>query len=166
MKKKRIIAIVVAAAVLAGAVFGGVTLAKNRGGEVSVYPASDFTTNAEWAASSQTDGIVSTDRIQSVYLSDTQVITEIYVEEGQTVKAGDPLVAFDTTLSELNLQRQAIKISQLKLDLENAEKELAKINTYRVGTGSSGGYGFTPSGGGSGFSAGNRTQRQTTDGQK
>jgi len=125
MKRKKIVAVIVAAALVAGAVFGGVTLAKGRRGEVSVYPASEFITDADWISSSQTEGLVSTDRIQSVYVSDTQVVTEVYVEEGQAVKAGDPLVSFDTTLSELNLQRQSIKVDQLALDLQNAENDEA-----------------------------------------
>lgn len=139
-KSKKWVAAFLAAAIAAGAGFGGVTLLKNRGGEVNVYPADRFITSADWAANAQTDGIVSTDRIQSIYLSSTQVVTDVYVTEGQTVRAGDPILAFDTTLSEVNLYRQSIKVDQTKLDIENAEKELQKIDTYRIGTGSAGGY--------------------------
>ena len=144
MKKKNPVKIIIigvlSAALLAGGAFGGVKLAQSRGGEVNVYPVSSFSTSAEWMNSVQTDGLVSTDRIQSVYLSSTQQITEIYVEEGQTVKAGDPILAFDTTLSELELERQDIKVQQLRLDIENEEKRLQEIGTYRVGSPSS----YTP----------------------
>ncbi len=140
---KALVITLISLAAAAGAAFGVVKLLQSSRGEVNVYPASYFITGADWANTAQTDGIVSTDRIQSVYLSDTQVITDIYVTEGQAVKAGDPILAFDTTLSELSLQRQSIKIDQLELDIQNARDELAKINTYRIGTGSSGGYSYT-----------------------
>lgn len=138
MKKRNpakiIVIVVLIAALLGGGTFGAVRLAKNGGGEVNVYPVSAFSTDAEWMNTSETGGSVTTDRIQSVYLSDTQQITEIYVEEGQTVKAGDPILSFDTTLSDLALERQGIRVEQLKLDIENAEKQLETINTYRVGS--------------------------------
>lgn len=134
MKGKKWIAILLAVVILLGAGGGGLLIWKNNSGEVNVYPVDYFTTSADWATSSQTDGIVSTDRIQSVYISSTQVVTAIHVEEGQSVKEGDLLLSFDTTLSELNLHRQAIKVDQLELDIENAEKELKEISTYRVGS--------------------------------
>lgn len=146
-KKTLIIALVAVAVVIVAAV--AVVVIKNvSGGEVSVYPASDLTTSY-WGDELSTDGSVTTDKIQSVYVSDTQQVTEVYVEEGQEVKTGDPILAFDTTLSELELQRQKIKVDQLQLDIQNAEAELAEIGTYRIGTPYSGGdYSYSGGGGG------------------
>ena len=44
-------------------------------------------------------GMVTTDKIQPVYLSGTQTILEMKVSEGQSVKKGDVLFTYDTTLS-------------------------------------------------------------------
>lgn len=131
---KALIAVVIV--LCAAAVFvGGYFLLKHFSGkEVNVYSVDDLSMNYAWATESQTDGRVTTDKIQSVYISSTQQITEIYVEEGQTVSIGDPLLAFDTTLSELELDRQSIKVSQLELDIQEAEKKLAEIDTYKVGS--------------------------------
>lgn len=77
------------------------------------------------------DGRVTADNLQSVYLSDTQSITEILVSEGQEVKKGDPLLRYDTTLSDIQLERQDIQVKQAELNLENARKELASINAMK-----------------------------------
>ena len=138
MKRKKpwktVLIVLLSAAVLAGGTVGVLQVRKNSAGGVNVYPVSSFTTSADWVDTSETDGLVSTDRVQSVYLSSTQQVTEIYVEEGQEVHEGDPILAFDTTLSELELEKQDIKIRQLELDITNAEKNLKEIDTYRVGS--------------------------------
>lgn len=80
--------------------------------------------------SGESSGMVTTDRIQPVYLSETQSITEILVTEGQEVKKGDVLFTYDTTLSDIELQKKDISIQQAKLDLETAKQELNVINSY------------------------------------
>jgi multidrug efflux pump subunit AcrA (membrane-fusion protein) len=135
--KKRIVTVILVVLLVAALLVGGVLLAKRLYGKsVNVYAVSDVSYSYSWMDSSESEGTVSTDKIQSVYVSSTQQITEIYVEEGQTVHVGDPILAFDTTLSELELQRQSIKVEQLKLDIEDAEDQLKEIDTYRVGTAS------------------------------
>lgn len=96
---------------------------------VNVYEVSNF--NDYYGSSKESGGTVTTDKMQSIYASDTQQITEILVEEGQTVKAGDPLVSYDTTLSEIQLEKQDIAVKQAELDLQNAKKELAEINAMK-----------------------------------
>ena len=78
----------------------------------------------------ESSGMVTTDRVQPVYLSSTQTVTEIFVTEGQEVKKGEALFSYDTTLSDIALQRKALSVEQTKLDLESAKRELAVINSY------------------------------------
>ena len=132
--KKFFITLVILLCVAAAAVGGYYLLKHFTGKEVNVYPVEDLSMNYAWATEAQTDGRVTTDRIQSVYISETQQITEIYVEEGQAIAIGDPILAFDTTLSELELDRQAIKVSQLELDIREQEEKLAEIDTYKIGS--------------------------------
>ena len=61
-----------------------------------------------WGDTSQTSGMVSTDKMQKIYLSSTQKVSKIYVEEGQTVKKGDKLLSYDTTLTSLDIERAEI----------------------------------------------------------
>lgn len=78
----------------------------------------------------QSDGMVSTDRLQPVFLSSTQSVLEILVENGQQVKKGDVLFTYDTTLSDITLQQKDLAIQQSKLDLQTAKWELDVINSY------------------------------------
>lgn len=84
-----------------------------------------------WGDSKESYGPVTTDKIQTVFLSNTQTVTEVYVELGSTVKKGDPLMAFDTTLTDLALERERLGVEKLKLQLEDAEEELTRIKNMR-----------------------------------
>lgn len=77
------------------------------------------------------DGRVTTENLQSVYASDTQTVTEIFVNEGDRVNKGDPLLSYDTTLTEIQLERKRIAVQQAELDLKNAKDELAWINSLK-----------------------------------
>ena len=101
---------------------------------VNVFSVSEAKVDYRGIGQSETNGPVTADRIQSVYVSQTQIVQEIYVKEGDQVKVGDPLVSFDTTLTDIELQRQEIKVGQLELELEAALKEQKKVNAYRVGS--------------------------------
>lgn len=128
---RRLIVIVLCVALGGGGIYGILLLARGSGGQVNVYPVMDFVTRyADDQA--ETQGVVVTDKLQSVYVTPTQKVTRIYVREGDTVHAGDPLLAFDTTLTDLELERKNISVQQLQLDLEEAKKNLARVNTYRV----------------------------------
>jgi len=127
---KRLIIALVIIAVVCGGVFAAVKIirAANRK-PVNVYSARDFTMTNYWGDSSETYGSVTTDRIQKVYSSDTQTVTEIYVGEGDQVKKGDLLLAYDTTLSDIDLEKAEISLSRMELDYENAKRELSYIKS-------------------------------------
>ena len=133
---RKIIVIVLICAIGLGAVGGGgYYYLKNRAGkEVNVFPLTQLGSANEWYDRVQTGGMVQADRMQSVYLSSTQTVTEIYVHEGQQVHVGDPILAFDTTLSEVELERARIKVDQTELEIQDAQDMLKEINSYKIGT--------------------------------
>ena len=131
-KGKKIVVIVLVVAILLGAGGGAWYWFGHRNTEpVYVFPFEYVGMTEYWGDSQESNGPVSTDKIQTVYLSDTQSVTEILVAEGDTVKKGDLLMSFDTTLSDLALERKRLDVEKLKLQLDDAKKQLKQINSMK-----------------------------------
>ena len=133
MKKTKKVLWIVVSLVLVLAIAGGcVFFFADRNKEpVAVFPFYYFGMTEYWGDALETYGPVSTDKIQTVFLSDTQKVTEILVAEGDTVQKGDLLLSFDTTLTDIALERERLKVEKLKLELEDAQKELRRINAMK-----------------------------------
>ena len=123
-----VICLVLVAAVGAGAWF---FTAGRTAEPVNVFPFMYVGMTEYWGDSQESYGFVQTDGVQTVYLSGTQKITEVFVEMGQEVKKGDVLMSFDTTLSDLALERKRLDVEKLKLQLEDAKQRLREINAMK-----------------------------------
>lgn len=129
MSKKKIIVIVVSLVVVIALVVGGVLgyrwyRAENTIAEVQ--PVS----NLNWGYGGNemsSYGMVTNDMSQDVYLLESQTIEEVFVTEGQTVSVGDPLVSYDMTMSNLQLQMKELDIDTYDNKLIAAKKELEKL---------------------------------------
>ena len=83
-KKKRIIIICIVAVLVIAAAGGAVAAVKFGGGDpVNVYSMSNVAMDSYWGDISETEGMVRTDNMQSVYISGTQRVVEVPVTEGQ-----------------------------------------------------------------------------------
>ena len=131
-KLKKVIIVIVVIAGLLGAGGGAWYYFGYRNAEpVYVFPFEYVGMTEYWGDAQESYGPVATDKIQTVYLSDTQTVTEILVSQGDTVKKGDLLMSFDTTLSDLALERKRLDVEKLKLQLEDANRRLREINSMR-----------------------------------
>ncbi|MCD8077558.1 MAG: biotin/lipoyl-binding protein [Lachnospiraceae bacterium] len=135
MKKwgKRLLAVALAAVLIAGLAAGGLYWRKSSAEAVNVYSVAELAMTDYWEDMQYTYGSVTTDQTQSVYLSSTQTVQEVLVTEGQSVSKGDVLMTYDTTLSEVEVEKKDLEIQQLELDLETAKKNLEKVKTYKAG---------------------------------
>lgn len=125
-RKKWIVILVLLVAAAAAGV--GIFLAARGGSEpVNVYPFMYVGMTEYWGDNQESYGPVTTDKIQTVFLSDTQTVTEIKIKAGDTVKKGDILMTFDTTLDTLAVERKGIEVEKLKLELKDAIHELEDI---------------------------------------
>ena len=122
-----VIALVLVAAIGVGIWFG----ARGSAEPVNVYPFDYVGMTEYWGDNQESYGPVSTDKIQTVYLTDTQTVTEVVVSEGDEVKKGDVLMTFDTTLTELELERKRLDVEKQKLDLQDAQAQLRKIRNMK-----------------------------------
>ena len=131
-KWKGLVITLVVLVVLAGAGLGGWYFLQNRNTEpVKVFPFQYIGMTEYWGDSQESYGPVSTDRIQTVFLSETQTVTEILVSQGDAVKKGDVLMTYDTVLSDLALERERLSVEKLKLQLETAQDELKDIKKMK-----------------------------------
>ena len=130
---KRILIIVLVLALVGGGTYGGLTIAKNLNKKpVNVFDIANFSTSDMYIGGNSSYGMVRMDNMQKIFLSSTQSVTEVYVTEGQSVKAGDPLMSFDTTLSKLDVEKSEIALEKEKMELENQKKVLEKLKTARI----------------------------------
>ena len=123
-KLKKIIIAAAIAVAACGAVWGGLTIARNaQRGDVNVYSVSDFAMTNYWGDTSSTSGMVTTDKLQKIYVSSTQTVSKVYVTEGQTVKKGAKLLSYDSSLSQAEVERAQIQYERQSGNLEDAKTE-------------------------------------------
>lgn len=124
-----LIAAVVALALVIGAVTGAYFYARSRI-VVDVVPVESVSTT-RWGNEAITEGIVSTDVTQRVYLNSADAVDLVLVREGQQVQIGDPLLNFDTTLIALQLEIAELNVEIIKNRIRNKEDEIEKFKqTY------------------------------------
>ena len=110
---------------LAAALGVGIWFGTRGSGEpVNVYPFQYIGMTEFWGDAQESYGPVTTDKIQTAFLSDTQTVTEVKVKDGDTVKKGDVLFAFDTTLDTLSLERKRLEVEKIKVQIKAAEERL------------------------------------------
>ena len=123
-KLKKIIITAAIAVAACGAMWGGLTIARNaQRGDVNVYSVSDFAMTNYWGDTSSTNGMVTTDKLQKIYVSSTQTVSKVYVTEGQTVKKGAKLLSYDSSLSQAEVERAQIQYERQSGNLEDAKTE-------------------------------------------
>lgn len=131
MNKKKIWIPVVALVLVAAAVAGILLYPRNAPDPVQVFPVEMLSYIGSQAPAGESSGVVTADKVQTVYVSSTQNVKRIHVYEGQKVKAGDLLYTYDTTLSDLTLERKDLSIQQMEMNLKNAKEELTKLKAMK-----------------------------------
>lgn len=127
MSKKLKKGIITAACVVGvcGAVWGGLTIARNaQRSDVNVYSVNDFCMTNYWGDTSNTSGMVTTDKIQKVFLSSSQTVNKVWVAEGDTVRKGDKLISYDSTLTQAAVEQAKIEYDRQNENLTTAKNEL------------------------------------------
>ncbi len=126
MKGKRIIAVVVAVSLTGGAIYGGITgyqyyQSKNLVAEVQ--PVSNL--NMGYGGDQETSyGMVTNDSSQEIYLDNDSKVQEVFVQAGDEVQTGDPLIQYDTSQVEIDIKRKKLDIDTIENNIAKAERAL------------------------------------------
>lgn len=134
MKKKRILTIVLAVLLAAGAIFGIVKAVRyTTGGNQAVTVVSAMELNYGYGGGifQQTQGYVSNDAVQNVYLAETTSVAEVRVKEGDAVKRDDVLLVYDTTQTNLLLEQAKLQKEQIELNADIARQNLETLKKIR-----------------------------------
>ena len=127
-KKKILIGSVssVAAAVLLTGII--VAAVQGSGKAVKVAPVSNMNSGGRYSGSEISDyGTVTTNMNQDIYYDESLTVKEVYVKAGDTVKIGDRLVAYDTTLATMEKEMKQMEIEGIALNRKNIEAELKQL---------------------------------------
>ena len=126
-RKKKLL-LPVAAALGAVALGAGIWISHQGGGEpVNVYSFQHIGMTEFWGDAQESYGPVTTDKIQTAFLTNTQTVTDVAVKNGDMVKKGDVLFSFDTTLDALSLEKKRLDIEKIKVQIQAAEERLAYV---------------------------------------
>lgn len=130
MKKKLIVAgIVVGVILLTGAAVYGVKKSNEK--KVTVVSVQEMMGFGGGMDNTSMSGNITSDVSQDIYLSDSQVVDEIFVEEGQTVKEGDKLISYDMTLVNLDMEMKKLDREGIELNIKKAQREITKLKNTK-----------------------------------
>ena len=105
-----------------------VAAVQGSGKAVKVAPVSNMNSGG-WSSGSEISdyGTVTTNMNQDIYYDDSLTVKEVYVKVGDTVKIGDRLVAYDTTLATMEKEMKQMEIEGIALNRKNIEAELKQL---------------------------------------
>ncbi len=72
-------------------------------------------------------GFVSNSDAQSIYYDSSKTITQIYVQVGQSVNAGDPLLSYDLTSIQSTIESNQLDIEKIQNSISLAQYQLTKL---------------------------------------
>lgn len=126
-KVKKIIAGVLVVAVAGTGITAGLMqLKKNSQKTVSVTSVSGLLQDY-YTPNTTIDGTVSSSATQTVTGDKDLIIDQVYVAKGDAVKKDDPLISFDTTLVEMELNIAKLKKQKQEQDLNKAVNRLNSL---------------------------------------
>src|SRR5699024_3533116 len=83
---------------------------------VSVYSLAELSANyGYWGSDMSFSGMISSDMTQDVHLQEKQMVEEIFVQEGDVVQVGDPLMRYDMTLVDIELEMEKLNLESLDI---------------------------------------------------
>lgn len=127
MKKKKL---VVFCGMISILLIGGIGcyLTFMRSNEIETIPVAHLSTSW-WGDLEESSGYIDSNVTQNVMLENFKTVKEVLVAEGDRVQVGDPLIVYDQSLKELELEVQQSKVKGLDTQIQLAKKELQNLQS-------------------------------------
>ncbi len=126
-KKNKIIVITVTILVLIAAVIGIIfAIKKTTEKTVTVIPVAEINWGY-WGSDVNISGMVTSNASQEIHLNDKQIVEEVFVQEGDVVQVGTPLLSFDMTMTSLNLESELLNKEGLEIQKRGLEGEINRL---------------------------------------
>lgn len=123
MKQKKMIVAVIVFVLVLGLLGVGVRAYQKSKVRVQVESVANLNIGY-WEDEGQSSGTIANNDQQNVNTDNGETIRTVYVEDGQAVHVGDPLLAYDVSSLEFSLQIKRLEIAALKSKYEIAGDEL------------------------------------------
>lgn len=104
----------------------GIKFCLNSTNKIDVNSVSTLNTGY-WDNPSTSTGFVSNSDTQSVLYDASKTITQVFVQEGQQVNAGDPLLSYDLTTLQSAVDTSQLDVEKAQNAITLAEHELKKL---------------------------------------
>lgn len=128
-KLKKLIIFLLVILVLGGAGAGGVFAYQNYRKE-NLTAEFVYVSNLNWGyydeGSMTSEGNITNDYAQSIYPED-KTVKEVLVKEGDSVDVGTPLLVYDTTQEELQVEMKELELQGIKNKITLANRELERL---------------------------------------
>ncbi len=130
--RKRLIALGIAGAIVAGIILGVCLYIQYRNDQktVNVLPVGNVA-ESYWGDQISTSGQIVSDYVQQLYPDSEKTISEVFVTEGQQVSIGTPLLQYDKTSLELDVEAKEIEVKQVDVKIDEAQRQLKKLQNTR-----------------------------------
>ncbi len=129
--KTAAISLTLSAALIGGGIYGAYRYSQSHKTPVQVVSVETVNIGSwfydDTDSESALEGTVFTRDTQSVDRNTSYTLTKVYVQEGDEVKVGDPLLEYDMTLEELKREREEITKTSYELQLEKTKTALEKF---------------------------------------
>ena len=127
-KAKKILIPVISVVIVAAIVVGSISYFaanKNKNLTIQVQPVMYLAT--DYWENDTSYGIVQSGYSQRIYADGQNLVQEFYVQEGDKVQIGDPILSYDPTTIELEAERQQLNINAMDVRYDRLIKELNRL---------------------------------------
>lgn len=125
-----LVSLVVTAAIVGGIGYAAYYSMRGQKKPVEVVPVANVNYSS-WGNPDTMSGMIVSMDSQNVALDTEYELKKVYVETGDEVKIGDPLLEYDMTLAELKREMESLTKQTLELNLESMQKNLEKLEKTR-----------------------------------